>query len=313
MATFMCLNIYMFKQTVITMALAGLIAPAFAAEWGTDFPAAQKAAAEKGKMVLVNFTGSDWCGYCIRLKKTIFDKPAFDAYVADKFELVEVDLPRANKLTPEQFKANQELAERYEVQGFPTIMVMAPDGTPVGGFGGALPNQEMVAQVLDAAYANGKELVAAAPLTGEKKLQALIKVYRQISDDIKPSAKALRDQILAADTNNVSGLKDEVAAEAQMNELMTALNNARSKEEAQAIFEKYTTEALPMNKAFIYRGYLQFLLDTVETEADLYKLAEICKTVPAQAPELTKACQEIQALVQKDAKKMLEEIKKSKN
>ncbi len=90
---------------------AALLAPAFAAEWMTDFDAAKARAAAEGKPLLVDFTGSDWCSWCIRLKKEVFDKPAFAEYARDKFVLVEVDVPDNPKFDREQLERNRALCE----------------------------------------------------------------------------------------------------------------------------------------------------------------------------------------------------------
>ena len=107
-----------------------LISPALAAElqWLTDLPAAVRQASAENKAILVNFTGSDWCGWCIKLKKEVFDKPAFAAFARDNLVLVEVDFPRAKKLPEDLRKANDDLAGQFAVQGFPTIFILDSQG-----------------------------------------------------------------------------------------------------------------------------------------------------------------------------------------
>src|SRR6266481_5854060 len=67
---------------------------ACAATWLTDLPSAQATAKAENKIVLINFTGSDWCGWCIRLRDEVFSQPEFDAYANDHLVLVEADFPR---------------------------------------------------------------------------------------------------------------------------------------------------------------------------------------------------------------------------
>lgn len=117
--------------------LLGAPAPAAAdeLEWTDDFEAAKKRAGEEKKFILADFTGSDWCGWCIKLKKEVFDTPEFKAWADENVVLLELDFPRAKKL-PERVKAqNDELQQKFGVRGFPTIIFMDPDGAEVGRSG----------------------------------------------------------------------------------------------------------------------------------------------------------------------------------
>lgn len=96
--------------------------------WLTDFEAAQAKAVEEQKPLLLDFTGSDWCGWCIRLKEEVFSKQAFKDYAADSLVLVELDFPRGKKQTPELKAQNEALAMKYRIRGFPTILLLSPEG-----------------------------------------------------------------------------------------------------------------------------------------------------------------------------------------
>ncbi len=72
-------------------------------------------------MVLLDFTGSDWCGWCIKLQKETFSKPEFQKFAAESLVLVELDFPRGKEQSEELKKQNQELAEKFGIQGFPTL------------------------------------------------------------------------------------------------------------------------------------------------------------------------------------------------
>lgn len=99
--------------------------------WLTDVPkAVAKAKAEK-KLVMLDFTGSDWCGWCIKLHDEVFSKPAFAEYAKKNLILVEVDFPRTKKQAAELKKANEELLKKYKVEGFPTIIALNGDGKNV--------------------------------------------------------------------------------------------------------------------------------------------------------------------------------------
>jgi protein disulfide-isomerase len=110
--------------------------------WGTDYKKAQEEAKTNHKFVLLNFTGSDWCGYCIMLDRAILSKPEFKDYASKNLILLEVDFPRSKAQTVQTRKQNQELAERYQVEGFPTLVVLDGEGKTVwrfeGYYGGGL-------------------------------------------------------------------------------------------------------------------------------------------------------------------------------
>jgi thioredoxin-related protein len=110
------------------LALLATLPSLFAADtWLTDLEAAKKQAAAEKKDILVDFTGSDWCGWCIRLKKEVFDQPEF-ADASKKFVLVEIDFPRAKKQSPEVKAKNEALSKQYAISGFPTILLLDAQG-----------------------------------------------------------------------------------------------------------------------------------------------------------------------------------------
>jgi protein disulfide-isomerase len=124
------------KKTLLAMMMvSALVFSASAGEWLTDAAKAQEQAKKENKLVLLDFTGSDWCGWCIKLKKEVFDTQEFKDYAAKNLVLVEVDFPRKKEQTPEQKKANRELQKKYEIRGYPTIIVLDGDGNKVGQLG----------------------------------------------------------------------------------------------------------------------------------------------------------------------------------
>jgi thioredoxin-related protein len=103
------------------------------APWMTDYQAAVTKATNEKKPLLLDFTGSDWCGWCIKLKKEVFDTQEFKEWAAKNVVLVEVDFPRGKQLDATVAKQNQELAKRFSIQGFPTIIVLDPTGKKKAG------------------------------------------------------------------------------------------------------------------------------------------------------------------------------------
>lgn len=102
-----------------------------AAIWQTDFEKAKTEAKTENKFILLNFSGSDWCGPCIRLHKEIFDSEIFTKYADEKLVLVNADFPRLKKnlLSKEQQKQNDALADKYNNDGtFPLTVLLNADG-----------------------------------------------------------------------------------------------------------------------------------------------------------------------------------------
>jgi len=106
-----------------------------AGEWETDFDKAQKKAAKEGKPMLVNFTGSDWCGWCVKLDGEVFSKKEFEAWAKKNVILVKLDFPRKSTQTAEEKKRNRELMKKYGVRGFPTILFIDAKGKVIGKSG----------------------------------------------------------------------------------------------------------------------------------------------------------------------------------
>lgn len=96
--------------------------------WLTNFEKALKIAKEKQKPLLVDFTGSDWCGWCIRLDKEVFSKDEFKSFAKENLVLVEIDFPRKNNQDSFLKKQNNRLKRKYEIRGFPTIVLLDFNG-----------------------------------------------------------------------------------------------------------------------------------------------------------------------------------------
>jgi thioredoxin-related protein len=112
------------------------------ATWLGDFKDAQTEAAKSHKLILINFSGSDWCGPCIRTRKEIFETAAFEGYAADHLVLVRADFPRQkkNQLSKEQTKLNEALADKYNPEGkFPYTLLVDEKGTVLKDWDG-FPN-----------------------------------------------------------------------------------------------------------------------------------------------------------------------------
>lgn len=125
------------KKWLMVVAAVAMSAGAFAsAGWETDFEKAKATAKEQGKHILIDFSGSDWCGWCIKLDKEVFQKQAFKDYAKENLVLVLADFPSdKSKQSAELIKQNEKLSKEFGVRGFPTVFVLGPDGSIVGKTG----------------------------------------------------------------------------------------------------------------------------------------------------------------------------------
>ena len=104
--------------------------------WLNDYKKAQEEAKTNNKFILLNFTGSDWCGWCIKFDKEVFSQPQFKDYAHNNLVLVELDFPRRKPQSPDLQKQNRQLAMQYEVFGFPTIVVLNSSGQKLWQYDG---------------------------------------------------------------------------------------------------------------------------------------------------------------------------------
>jgi|FLOH01.1.fsa_nt_gi thioredoxin-related protein len=173
-----------------------------ASVWYADFDLAAAAAQEQGKDLLVDFTGSDWCGWCIKLDEQVFDHEAFLKPAQEKFILLKLDFPNGEEAiaaVPNP-KRNEELQGKYKVGGFPTVLLMTATGEVFGqtGYEDMTP-EEYVANLAKlssegkAAIKAVKELVAQYQ-TAEDKLSIVKLAIDQLGKNAdKPGAEQLAD------------------------------------------------------------------------------------------------------------------------
>jgi thioredoxin-related protein len=122
------------KKILIALLAATVFWQVNAAEttWLTDLPKAQAQAKAENKIVLLDFTGSDWCGWCIKFKKETLDTAEFQAYAATNVVLVELDYPQKKVQSDDLKKANAALKDQYNIEGFPTLIVLDKGGKEIG-------------------------------------------------------------------------------------------------------------------------------------------------------------------------------------
>lgn len=251
-----------------------IVAPAAQDVWQTDLPAASRQAAKEGKLVLIDFTGSDWCTACIQLRRTVLDAPEFMNWAKQHFVFVEVDLPQRKALPGDLLERNKAIAKRYEVIGLPTIMVLTPEGRVVGGFLGNVGKAKTARQHLENAISAAAIFEKADSLKGKERAQMLMQAYKTF-----PSAKAferpyceLRDEIKKLDADNATGIHADAAVQEQAARFeaeRSALNPYSA--EYGALLERQLAETLPANKGNVLMARCQYSLTTANSVEELEK------------------------------------------
>lgn len=113
----------MSKKIVFTLllVLGSMTIEAQELTWHTDMNKAMEVSKKTKKPLFLFFTGSDWCGWCIRLQKEVFRTPEFTKWAKENVVLVELDFPRQTPQKPEIVKQNAELQQTFAVRGYPTV------------------------------------------------------------------------------------------------------------------------------------------------------------------------------------------------
>jgi len=104
--------------------------------WTDDFDAAKAEAAKDGKLLLVDFSGSDWCGWCMKLDSEVFSKPEFVEGAKKDFVLVLIDTPSNQSILSEKARVqNPALVDKYGIEGFPSVLILDAEGNKLARTG----------------------------------------------------------------------------------------------------------------------------------------------------------------------------------
>lgn len=207
--------------------VGGLCRAAEGENWTTDWEAAKSQAAKEQKLLLIDFSGSDWCGWCKKLDKEVFSQETFLTEAKKKFVLVLLDFPRDKSGQSEALqKQNDELQERFGVEGFPSVFLATADGTPFAQTGYQEGGPEKYLAHLDeflAQRAKLAKLQAALPTTeGLERAKLLDEICTNLTMDT-PEKAAYMTEIVTLDADNKAGLKGKYLVAAAMASRMSSL------------------------------------------------------------------------------------------
>ena len=271
---------------------AMMISSVCAAEWGTNYEAALAQAKAEGKAVLADFTGSDWCGYCIRLRAEVLENPSFKEWADKNFVLLEVDMPQNPKFDEKLRDQNEKLCKKYGVDGFPTVLVLDAQGRALGGLFGYEGDPEIAKQVLAPGLRVQQLLLEAEKLSGDSKLQALIEAWKLMPDDLQKQNVSIKEEIIAIDAHDVSGLRAEETALMRLSECIKAANAAPTDASALDIVNEALAEAPAITRKQLLDHKFRLMVLMAETQADVLAAAEIAYAAIDADLKLTPAVKE---------------------
>jgi protein disulfide-isomerase len=100
--------------------------------WASDLSAALQQAKAENKMVLLDFTGSDWCVWCIKFDNDVLSKPEFASYAKTNLVMVMLDFPKAKPQSDSVKQTNKDLQAKFKIKGFPAYVALTPAGKEIG-------------------------------------------------------------------------------------------------------------------------------------------------------------------------------------
>jgi thioredoxin-related protein len=205
--------------------------------WTDDYPSAKQVAEEQGKDILLDFTGSDWCGWCIKLDKEVFSQHTFKRYAKEHFILVEVDFPRNKSGQSDALQAqNNELKETFAISGFPSIILADAQGLPYAktGYqrGGAAKYVRHLRELKAIRVERDGHMSAAEKAQGTEKAKHLHAALQAVGEEMALQHYAeVIEQIIALDKDGQAGLAKHyqglLTAKAQRGELHAIARGAR--------------------------------------------------------------------------------------
>lgn len=236
---------------IVAVLAAGFTAQAAAAEgWVNDWAKAKANAAESKRDLLVDFTGSDWCGWCIKLKEEVFSKPEFEA-VSKDFVFVELDFPRdKSKLSEETQKQNAALQKEFGVRGFPTIMLCDASGRPYArtGYqaGGPVPYIANLSKLRNVRVERDAAFAEAEKATGVEKAKLLAKGVSVLDADcIHPFYDATLAEIAKLDPEDATGIVKREKQRGDFMALETALGGTKDLDGRITLIDKFIADQKP--------------------------------------------------------------------
>lgn len=290
--------------SLTTLALAAFCTAQETA-WLTNFTEAKAKAKAEKKDLLVDFTGSDWCGWCIKLDEEVFSKAEFQKEAPTHFVLVKLDYPRNKDLVTDEIRAqNKELGEKYQIQGYPTILLLDCEGRVYGqtGYldGGPEKYNTHLADLKKKGDGFLAALVRADAAKGIDRAKALDEALGMIDADMASTHYlGLMQEILKLDADGKGGLKakyetkvQDLADAKELDSMAGALQEAigphmQQKEFDQALAKLDEVVKAPKNKlhhqlALFFKGMV--IMEGKEDAKTAIATLEAAKALNPESP-----------------------------
>ena len=179
---------YLILLMVAIAACAALAKTSTPEGWTDDYDAALRWATAQKKLVLVDFSGSDWCGWCKKLDKEVFDTDEFRAGAKDKYILLMIDTPRDQSLLSETAKKqNPELVKKYRVEGFPTVLLLDAQGEELFRTGYEKGGPVKYLKMLEEEVKFGPDI--------KKYIKPIEDVLNRHDDEMQKEMEAIKDKV----------------------------------------------------------------------------------------------------------------------
>lgn len=298
----------MFRKAVSLLSIPVTLAlslPAQEGGWTQDFAAAKARAKAEQKHLLLDFTGSDWCGWCIKLDKEVFSQAAFADGAPQQFVLVKLDFPRDESLvTAETKEQNEKLQKQYGVRGYPTILLTDAEGRPYAQTGYQRGGAEKYMEMLGGMKKQGDAFVAAMLRAdgkqGAERAAALDEALGLIDEEVVGAHHlSTMEEIVALDADGKANLKAkyekrvrEIALQRDIEREAEAISEAiqthmQNDEADKAIAHLDALAKAPANKvqhhlALFFKGMV--IMDTKQDVKTAIESLEAAKAVLPTSP-----------------------------
>lgn len=287
----------------------------------TDLREAIDLAKKEDRLILVEFTGSDWCPPCKLLRSNILSKPEFSKYVGDRnIIFVELDFPRTpGKIPADVMREREGIMNFYGVRGFPSVLLLDKNGAAYAKIVGVTKTIPEYLEKLETAYLLCGEFSAAVKAaqqkTGAERLEALVNALNALPTEFQALQKELVAQIIAEDTNDRFGFKAkerEARLGVEQREMLMQFadkhRGKRNPDEArvEALELLKNDELLPITKCelnkYISDGYA--MQGKLPEALNYLKAARDCVAGTKRATELDRWVKQIETIIaQQEAKK----------
>lgn len=277
--------------SVIVSILIFCAVPAKAASdsvWITDFKAAQELAKKNNKDLLLNFSGSDWCPWCQKLEKEVFSQDYFEQNAPANYVLLKLDFPKKKKLPDALQKQNQDLQKRYQVTGFPTIMLTDPAGEAYAHVGYRQGGPQKYLDHLAQMRANQSKwqdlFTKADQAQGLEKARLYDQgLELQAQNGLTPGDPKIIAKIKALDKDNAAGLRYKYEIPEKMALVEKELNTSRDFDKAlkdlTGIIETYDPDPKTKQKIYMFQAAIQ-LKGKKDRQAGVKALKQALESAP---------------------------------